>query len=296
MTQVAASPEVELETAIMPRVSRRRRLVRAARTHPVGIMALILVVIVLFLAAFGGAISDDPNEITLDILQKPSGEHWFGTDGLGRDYFARVISGARASMSLALSAMLIGGAAALLIGMVSAYAGGVVDLLGQRLVDMLLAFPGLILLLLMAQVVGRGWEAMAVGLGFLYAVNLTRLVRSNTLATLANPYVESARVVGASPPRILIRHVLPNMGPPALIYMTALIGGAILAEGALSFLGLGIAPPTPSWGRMLADGRTLWREWHLSVFPGVAMTVAVLGFNLLGDTLRDVFDPRLRGS
>lgn len=296
MTQVAASPEVELETTIVSRVSRWRRVAGAARKHPVGVIALILVVIVLFLAAFGGAISDDPNEITLDILQKPSDEHWFGTDGLGRDYFARVISGAQASMSLALSAMLIGGAAALMIGMVSAYARGFVDLLGQRLVDMLLAFPGLILLLLMAQVVGRGWEAMAVGLGFLYAVDLTRIVRSNTLATLANPYVESARVVGASPPRILIRHVLPNMGPPALIYMTALIGGAILAEGALSFLGLGIAPPTPSWGRMLADGRTLWREWHLSVFPGVAMTVAVLGFNLLGDTLRDVFDPRLRGS
>ena len=296
MTQVAASPEVEIETTLVPRVSRRRRLLRAAGKHPVGVIALILVAIVIFLAAFGSTVSDDPNQITLDILQKPSSEHWFGTDGLGRDYFARVISGARVSMSLSLSAMIIGGVAALLIGMVSAYAGGVVDLLGQRLIDMLLAFPGLILLLLMAQVVGRGWEAMAVGLGFLYAVNLTRLVRSNTLATLANPYVESAKVVGATPPRILIRHVLPNMGPPALIYMTALIGGAILAEGALSFLGLGIAPPTPSWGRMLADGRTLWREWHLSVFPGVAMTVAVLGFNLLGDTLRDVFDPRLRGS
>ena len=296
MTQVAASPEVEIETTLVPRVSRRRRLLRAAGKHPVGVIALFLVVIVIFLAAFGSTVSDDPNQITLDILQKPSSEHWFGTDGLGRDYFARVISGARVSMSLSLSAMVIGGVAALLIGMVSAYAGGVVDLLGQRLIDMLLAFPGLILLLLMAQVVGRGWEAMAVGLGFLYAVNLTRLVRSNTLATLANPYVESAKVVGATPPRILIRHVLPNMGPPALIYMTALIGGAILAEGALSFLGLGIAPPTPSWGRMLADGRTLWREWHLSVFPGVAMTVAVLGFNLLGDTLRDVFDPRLRGS
>lgn len=296
MTQVAASPEVDFEARTVSRVSRWRRAGRAARKHPVGLIALILVAIVLFLAAFGGAISDDPNEITLDILQKPSSEHWFGTDGLGRDYFARVISGARASMSLALSAMVIGGAAALLIGMVSAYARGLVDLLGQRLIDMLLAFPGLILLLLMTQVVGRGWEAMAVGLGFLYAVDLTRIVRSNTLATLANPYVESAKVVGASPPRILIRHVLPNMGPPALIYMTALIGGAILAEGALSFLGLGIAPPTPSWGRMLADGRTLWREWHLSVFPGVAMTVAVLGFNLLGDTLRDVFDPRLRGS
>ncbi len=296
MTQIAASPEVEFETTTVSRVSRWRRLAGAARKHPVGVIGLILVAIVLFLAVFGSAISADPNEITLDILQKPSSEHWFGTDGLGRDYFARVISGARASMSLALSAMLIGGMAALMIGMVSAYARGFVDLLGQRLVDMLLAFPGLILLLLMAQVVGRGWEAMAVGLGFLYAVDLTRIVRSNTLATLANPYVESARVVGASPPRILIRHVLPNMGPPALIYMTALIGGAILAEGALSFLGLGIAPPTPSWGRMLADGRTLWREWHLSVFPGVAMTVAVLGFNLLGDTLRDVFDPRLRGS
>ena len=296
MSQVVSSPEVAPDWSLRPAPSRTRRATRAARRHPVGVFALLLVLAVVFLAAFGMMIVDDPNEISMAILEKPSGEHWFGTDGLGRDYFARVISGARTSIALSLSAMLIGGVAALMIGMVSAYAGGIVDLLGQRIIDILLAFPGLILLLLVVQVVGRGWEAMAVGLGVLYAVSLTRLVRANTLSTLANPYVEAARVLGAWPPRILIRHVLPNMGPPALIYMTALIGGAILAEGALSFLALGIAPPTPSWGRMLADGRTLWREWHLSVFPGVAMTVAVLGFNLLGDTMRDVFDPRMRGS
>lgn len=296
MSQVVNSPEVTPGWSLRPAPSRSRRAARAARRHPVGVVALLLVLAVVFLAAFGMMIVDDPNEISMAILEKPSGEHWFGTDGLGRDYFARVISGARTSIALSLSAMLIGGVAALMIGMVSAYAGGIVDLLGQRIIDILLAFPGLILLLLVVQVVGRGWEAMAVGLGVVYAVSLTRLIRASTLSTLANPYVDAARVLGAWAPRILFRHVLPNMGPPALIYMTALIGGAILAEGALSFLALGIAPPTPSWGRMLADGRTLWREWHLSVFPGVAMTVAVLGFNLLGDTMRDVFDPRMRGS
>ena len=295
MSQAVNSPEVTPGWSLRPGPSRSRRAARAARRHPVGVFALVLVLVVFFLAAFGSTVVGDPNEISMAILEKPSSEHWFGTDGLGRDYFARVVSGARTSIALSLMAMAIGGVAALLIGMVSAYAGGLFDLLGQRIIDMLLAFPGLILLLLTVQVVGRGWEAMAVGLGVVYAVNLTRLIRANTLSTLANPYVEAARVLGAWAPRILFRHVLPNMGPPTLIYMTALIGGAILAEGALSFLALGIAPPTPSWGRMLADGRELWQEWHLSVFPGVAMTVAVLGFNLLGDTMRDVFDPRLRG-
>jgi peptide/nickel transport system permease protein len=296
MSRVMSPAADEVVDTLAPKRSLARRTLRGCRRHPLGAFAGLLVLAVLFLAAFGPLLSDDPNAIGLDILERPSSDHWFGTDSLGRDYFARVIAGARISMLMSLSAMAIGGVAALFFGMVSAYAGGLVDLLGQRLVDLMLAFPGLVLLLLIGQVLGRGWESLAIGLGVLYAVSLIRLVRANTLATLANPYVESARVVGATPLRILLRHVLPNIGPPALIYMTALIGTAILAEGALSFLALGINPPTPSWGRMLAEGRVLWREWHLSVFPGLAMTIAVLGFNVLGDTLRDVFDPRLRGA
>jgi peptide/nickel transport system permease protein len=276
-----------------PRIVRARKLLRQ---HPLGAFGLLLVIFVVFLAAFGPIIVPDSETISTDILLGPSGEHWFGTDRLGRDYLARVIAGARLSMSLALGAMAIGVGAALVWGMLSAYAQSTFDLLSQRVIDMMLAFPGLVLLLLLTQVIGRGWQSVALGMGIIFAVNMVRIVRASTLATLAESYVEAARLIGASPYRILWRHVLPNMGPPLLIYVTALLGGAILFEGALSFLGLGVPPPEPSWGRMLTEARTLWKYPHLSIFPGVAMTIAVLGFNLVGDSIRDIFDPRLRGA
>ena len=276
-----------------PRIVRARKLLRQ---HPLGAFGLLLVIFVVFLAAFGPIIIPDSETISTDILLGPSGEHWFGTDRLGRDYLARVIAGARLSMSLALGAMAIGVGAALVWGMLSAYAQSTFDLLSQRVIDMMLAFPGLVLLLLLTQVIGRGWQSVALGMGIIFAVNMVRIVRASTLATLAESYVEAARLIGASPYRILWRHVLPNMGPPLLIYVTALLGGAILFEGALSFLGLGVPPPEPSWGRMLTEARTLWKYPHLSIFPGVAMTIAVLGFNLVGDSIRDIFDPRMRGA
>ena len=272
---------------------RARRLLRQ---HPLGAFGFIIVLIVIFLAAVGPLIAGDAESISADILVGPSGEHWFGTDRLGRDYLARVIAGARLSMSLALGAMAIGVGAALVLGMVSAYAKGAVDLFLQRIIDMLLAFPGKVYLLLLSQVIGRGWQSVALGMGILFAVSMVRIVRASTLATLAEQYVEAAQLIGASPYRILWRHVLPNMGPPLLIYVTAILGGAILFEGALSFLGLGVPPPDPSWGRMLTEARTNWKHPHLSIFPGVAMTIAVLGFNLVGDSVRDIFDPRLRGA
>lgn len=292
-----AQQGVEFDVYGLPvRAPWRQRMLRLLRHHPLGAFGLFLVLLIIFLAAFGPLLTTDPAAVSAEILVSPNGDHWFGTDRLGRDYFARVIAGARLSMILALGAMAIGVGAALVIGMVSAYAKGVVDLLSQRIIDMMLAFPGLVLLLLLAQVIGRGWQAIALGMGIIFAVSMVRIVRASTLATLAESYVESARVVGASPFRILWRHVLPNMGPPLLIYVTTLLGTAILFEGALSFLGLGVPPPEPSWGRMLTEARTLWKYPHLSIFPGVAMTIAVLGFNLVGDSIRDILDPRLRGS
>ena len=168
--------------------------------------------------------------------------------------------------------------------------------MSQRVLDMLLAFPGLVLLLLLAQVTGRNWQSIALGMGIIFTMGMVRIVRASTLATLSASYVEAARVIGVAPFRILWRHVLPNIGPPLLIYVTTLLGAAILFEGALSFLALGVPPPNPSWGRMLVESRDFWQHTHLSIFPGVAITLAVLGFNLLGDSLRDIFDPRLRGS
>ncbi len=276
-----------------PRMVRARRLLRQ---HPLGAFGLLIVLFVIFIAAFGPLIAGDAERISPNILYNPGSEYLFGTDRLGRDYLARVVAGARLSMSLAIGAMAIGVGVALVLGMVSAYAKGAIDLFLQRIIDMLLAFPGLVLLLLLSQVIGRNWQSVALGMGLIFAVSMVRIVRASTLATLAESYVEAAQLIGASPYRILWRHVLPNMGPPLLIYVTALLGGAILFEGALSFLGLGVPPPDPSWGRMLTEARTLWNYPHLSIFPGIAMTIAVLGFNLVGDSIRDIFDPRMRGA
>ena len=300
MTQLDAQPveqQVQFDLYGLPiKAPKRVRALRLLRHHPLGAFGLLLVLFVIFFAAFGPLIAGGSEKISPEILVSPNSEHWFGTDRLGRDYLARVIAGARLSMSLAIGAMLIGVGVALVWGMLSAYAKGWFDLFSQRIIDMMLAFPGLVLLLLLSQVIGRGWQSVALGIGIIFAISMVRIVRASTLSTLAETYVEAARVVGASPYRILWRHVLPNMGPPLLIYVTALLGTAILFDGALSFLGLGVPPPEPSWGRMLTESRTLWKYPHLSIFPGVAMTVAVLGFNLVGDSIRDIFDPRLRGA
>ena len=284
------------EYGVLVRPPLRRRARRLLRQHPLGAFGLLIALAMIVLAAFGPLISGDPTKLSVDILHAPSSEYWFGTDGLGRDYFARVIAGARLSISLALTAMAIGVGFALLWGMTTAYAAGLFDLLSQRVLDMLLAFPGLVLLLLLAQVTGRNWQSIALGMGIIFTMGMVRIVRASTLATLGAAYVEAARTIGVPPFRILWRHVLPNIGPPLLIYVTTLLGGAILFEGALSFLALGVPPPNPSWGRMLVESRDFWQHTHLSIFPGVAITLAVLGFNLLGDSLRDIFDPRLRGS
>ena len=284
------------EYGVLVRPPLRQRARRLLRQHPLGAFGLLIALAMIVLAAFGPLISGDPTKVSVDILLAPSSEYWFGTDGLGRDYFARVIAGARLSISLALTAMAIGIGFALLWGMTTAYAAGLFDLLSQRVLDMLLAFPGLVLLLLLAQVTGRNWQSIALGMGIIFTMGMVRIVRASTLATLGATYVEAARVIGVPPFRILWRHVLPNIGPPLLIYVTTLLGGAILFEGALSFLALGVPPPNPSWGRMLVESRDFWQHTHLSIFPGVAITLAVLGFNLLGDSLRDIFDPRLRGS
>ena len=284
------------EYGVLVRPPLRRRARRLLRQHPLGAFGLLIVLGMIGLAAVGPLISADPTKISRDLLLAPGSEYWFGTDDIGRDYFARVIAGARLSISLALTAMAVGVGIALFWGMTSAYAAGWFDLLSQRVLDMLLAFPGLVLLLLLAQVTGRNWQSIALGMGIIFTMGMVRIVRASTLATLSASYVEAARVIGVAPFRILWRHVLPNIGPPLLIYVTTLLGAAILFEGALSFLALGVPPPNPSWGRMLVESRDFWHHTHLSIFPGVAITLAVLGFNLLGDSLRDIFDPRLRGS
>ncbi|MBI4312280.1 MAG: ABC transporter permease [Chloroflexi bacterium] len=220
-----------------------------------------------------------------------------GTDYVGRDVLTRLMYGARSSLLVGLVTTLLGTGGAAFIGIVSGYAGRGLDLLVQRLVDAVQAFPGLVLILAIISVFGTGLLDLVVTLASLIAAGQSRIVRSATMAVKEEVYIEAARSIGAGPGRIIFRHILPNVFAPIIIIATTTLGGVILIEAALSFLGLGVPPPMPTWGGMLS-GRALTAfnqsPW-LAVFPGLALTLTVFGFNMLGDALRDVLDPKLRG-
>ena len=234
----------------------------------------------------------------LRALQRPSATHWFGTDELGRDVYSRVIHGARVSMLVGLAATAISIGLGGLIGIVSGYFGRRVDLVLQRLVDAWMAFPGLVMAIVILALLGPGLWSVILALGVSQAFSQSRTIRSATLVVREQPYIEASLAVGASHWRVLGRHVLPNVVAPIIIVASTFLGFVILVEAAVSFLGYGVPPPRPSWGGMLsATGRVyMIRAPWLSIFPGLALSLAVFGFNVLGDALRDLLDPRLRAS
>ncbi len=237
---------------------------------------------------------DDWTQIPLLDLANPSWDHLLGTDERGRDLLTRVLHGARRSMLLGFGAAAIATIFGAILGVVSGYFGGVADLTVQRLVDSFIAFPPLLFLLLLLQTGEPSLPRTIIALSFLNIFSVSRVVRSATLAARNDVYVEAARVVGAQPPRIIFRHVLPNVFAPIIIIFSTTIGGAILAESTLAFLGL--APPGPSWGAMVNNGRQFFESKPILVaVGGSAITITVLAFNVFGDALRDVLDPRLRG-
>jgi peptide/nickel transport system permease protein len=230
-------------------------------------------------------------------LQSPSWNHLFGTDNQGRDVFSRVVYGARTSVYTGFGALALTTLVATAIGIYSAYYGGIVDLFFQRLVDIWQAFPGLIFIIFVVAIAGPGTTTLIISIGLLFASRTSRLVRSQALAVKAQPYTESARVVGAPNSRIIFFHILPNVVPIILISASVQIGAVILLESSLAFLGYGTPPPFPSWGRMLQEAqRDTISNPHLAIFPGLAIALVVYAFNMFGDALRDTFDPRMRGS
>ena len=229
------------------------------------------------------------------IRQAPSWDHWMGTDDLGRDIMSRVAYGARASLAVGVIATLISVVLGLLMGALAAYYGGLMDSLVMRLTDVFLAFPYILFAIALMAVLGRGFLNIFIAIGLLGWPTIARVFRSSILQVKENEYVDAARALGAGDIRIMTRHIMPNALAPILVYATMSIGGAILTEAALSFLGMGIIPPTPAWGLMLAEGRGyIYNAPHLMIFPGLAILTTVLAFVLLGDGLRDALDVKMK--
>ena len=276
-------------------VTLRRRLAR--RVNPTLAIGLGIVVVVLLFALAAPLLSPyASDEITAsDSLSGPSAGHWLGADNLGRDIFVRVAEGYRISLSVAVGSVLLALALGVPLGLVAGYAGGIVDNLIMRPLEILMAFPAILLAITVMAIFGTGVGVLMLAIGVVYIPIIARVMRASTLATRRELFVDAARARGASRPRIVLRHVLPNSVGPVVVQASVLLGIAILLEAALSFIGLGVRPPTPSLGLMLSDGRDFMANstWIVAA-PGVAIMLLVLAFNLIGDGLHDWLDPRGR--
>ena len=298
MSDAIEIPSVE----IAPK--RRSRLadffIRLVREKPLGTACGIIILILIFVAIFANVLAPYPYwEMHMaDRLQGPSAQYLLGTDALGRDFLSRIIYGARISLLIGLAATTLNVVVAVLIGGISGFLGGKLDLLVQRFVDAWMAFPGLLLLLTIMSIVGPGIPQIIVVLGIAGGIGGSRVVRGAVIGIKENDYFLAARAVGTPMSQIFLRHVLPNIMAPIIIIFSINIGGVILAEASLSFLGFGLPIKVPSWGGMLSrEGRRFMEmaPW-LALWPGLALTITVYSLNMFGDAVRDLLDPRLRGS
>jgi peptide/nickel transport system permease protein len=274
-------------------------VLRLVKEKPLGAFGGLLIVILMFCAVFAHWIAPYPYDETnvRQRLKPPSAQFYLGTDNLGRDVFSRIVYGARISVTVGFGAVTLSILLATILGVTSGYFGGKVDVFVQRLVDAAMAFPPLVLLLSTMAVLGPGLLNIILVLGIIPSANRSRIIRSATLSAKENQYVEAAQAVGASHLRIIVCYILPNIMAPIIVVATNALGAVILIEATLSFLGFGVPPPYPSWGEMLSgSGRSyMYKAPWIAIWPGVAISLAVFGFNMLGDALRDLLDPRLRG-
>jgi len=277
---------------------RRRLAVPARWRNPVGMAGAVIVGAVVLTTLFGRLLwSTDPDNPAWTRLEGPSWAHPMGTDDLGRDMLARIIHGAQVSLQVGAIAVGISLGVGLLIGVVAGFYRGILDLLLMRVVDIAFAFPLLVLAMLIAGLLGPSRTNAMIAIGIVYSPAFARVIRGAVLEVMGFPFIESARSLGANDLRIMGRHILPNIVAPVTVLTTVYFSQAILAESTLSFLGLGTQPPEAAWGNMLSNARNfIDADVWLSVFPGLAIMITVLGFNFLGDGLRDVLDPRLGGN
>jgi peptide/nickel transport system permease protein len=273
---------------------------RMARDKPLGAIGGAVFIAFLFCGIFADFLAPHGfNEISpINRLKPPSWKFPFGTDNLGRDLFSRCLYGAQLSVIIGLSAAALATIISVVIGIVTGYLGGKVDLISQRFVDAWMSFPDLVILIVVVSVVGPGMPQIIGILGLLLGIAGSRIIRSAVVSVRENMYVHAAQSTGASTWRILWRHILPNVLPPVIVLFTTRVGAVILAESGLSFLGLGVPPPAPTWGGLLSgSGRTfMFQGPWLALAPGLCLTVVVYATNIFGDALRDLLDPRMRGS
>jgi len=295
-----------MSEAALPIIIRAREQTRASsirwflRKNPRMLVGLVLLTVLLFAAAFAPLIAPyDPIKVSVpDQLQPPSFQHWFGTDDLGRDVFSRVLWGSRVSLSVGVISVSIGFLIGVSVGLLAGYLGGTFDLLAMRVIDALLAFPALVLAIAITASLGPQIQNAMIAIGIVAIPGYARLTRGQVLAVRGRDFIVAARTVGVPPFRIVLRHIFPNIANALVVQATLATAFAILAEAALSFLGLGPQPPYPSWGQDINYSQRYLAnmKWWMSAGPGIAIFIAVFTFNFLGDALRDALDPRLRRS
>lgn len=292
---------LRVEGASQPAPSPVRQLItRLWREKPVGAAAALVFLLFVFCGVFADVLAPYGfNEISmLERLKAPSWKHPFGTDNLGRDMFSRCLYGAQLSVIIGLSAAALATTISVLIGLLSGYLGGKVDMVVQRVVDAYMSFPELVILIAVVSVVGPGMPQIIGILSLVLGIGGSRIIRSAVVSARENMYVHAAQSIGASTGRVLWRHLLPNIMPPIIVLFTTRVGAAILIESGLSFLGLGVPPPAPTWGGLLSgSGRTyMFQGPWLALAPGLCLTAVVYATNVFGDALRDLLDPRMRGA
>lgn len=293
---MSAVQVANLETS--PRTRTTRHVLSVVARDPLSLASTIVLVVFILMAIFASQIAPYPEEgagrTNVDnTMLAPSSEHIFGTDRLGRDMLSRVIVGARSALIVPIGVVAFAVLLGAPLGAIAGYKGGWVDEVIMRFTDLFLAFPSLLLAMAIVSALGRGLENAAIALVISWWPWYTRLVRGVTISLRQRYFVEAAQAIGVSDWVIILRHILPNTISPILVQATVDMGTVILAMGGLAFLGLGTQPPNPDWGLMVSEGRSfILEQWWISTFPGIAIFIVVLAFNLLGDTLRDIFDPR----
>ncbi len=286
-----------------PNAARRAltALFRFVRTQPLGTVGAIIIIVMIVCSVFAGQLNTvDPKTSIREAsaLDAPSGDHFFGTDRSRRDVWSRVLYGGRPTLTIGFGAVAVTIAAAVILALAAGFLGGLVDIIISRLIEIIIAVPGILWLLMFTTAIDRSVQTLVFSIAFTFTPIAIRLFRGNVIQERSVTYVEAARVIGASGGRIMFRHILPNLAPLVIVAASITIPAAMLTEAGITFLGLGLEPGTPSWAQDLGpSNRPFFRlAWWLVIFPGAALALAVLAFNFFGDSVRDVLDPRLRGS